>query len=144
MAIALAAGVICAAIVAAYFIAIDQFRAAATANGVVSAPTPRQPVLKQLESLLRPVSGRLPAHTAAQVRHKLSRAGDPGGLTPAGFQALRYSLAALLAIVGLAFGVVFNGGLPVLVASPVLGALFAALGYFIPNIWLDQRIGGGR
>ena len=144
MGIALAAGVICAAIVAAYFIAIDQFRAATTTNGSVSASGPRQPLLKQLESLLRPVSGRLPAHTAAQVRHKLSRAGDPGGLTPAGFQALRYSLAALLAIVGLAFGVVFNGGLPVLVSSPALGAAFAALGYFIPNIWLDQRIGQRR
>ena len=144
MAIALAAGGICAAIVAAYFIAIDQFRATATANGTAAAPTPRQPFLKQLESAMRPVSGRLPAHSAAQVRHKLSRAGDPGGLTPAGFQALRYSLGALLAIVGLGLGAVVPAGIPSLITAPVLGAVFAAAGYVAPNVWLDQRIAQRR
>src|SRR2546430_10465285 len=100
MQVAIAAGLICGVIVFAYFIAIDQYRAAA-ANGGHVAGAVRQPFLKQLESLMRPVS-RLPARTAIQIRQKLSQAGNPAALTPAGFQALRYSLAALLAIAGLA------------------------------------------
>jgi len=75
MQVAIAAGLICGVIVFAYFIAIDQYRAAA-ANGGHLAGSPRQPFLKQLESLMRPVS-RLPARTAIQIRQKLSQAGNP-------------------------------------------------------------------
>ncbi len=136
--LALTAGIICAVIVIAYFIAIDQFRAAA-ANGGVLASGPRPTLLKQLETLLRPVS-RLPAGTAIQLRHRLNQAGDPGGLTPAGFQALRYSLAALLAVVGLALGLILPLGIPGILAVPGTGAVLAAFGYLLPNIWLEQRI----
>jgi hypothetical protein len=87
--IALAAGVICAVVVAAYFIAVDQRRAAVAASGLWSPPAEKQTVVKQLESLFRPFAARLPARAAGQLRQKLSRAGDPGGLTPAGFQAVR-------------------------------------------------------
>ena len=83
--VAFAAGVICAGIVVAYFVALDQFRAATTNGRHVAAP---RPFVKQLESMLRPVS-RLPARTAIQLRQKLSQAGNPGNLTPAGFQAVR-------------------------------------------------------
>ena len=55
MQVAIAAGLICGVIVFAYFIAIDQYRAAA-ANGGHVAGAVRQPFLKQLESLMRPVS----------------------------------------------------------------------------------------
>ena len=67
--IAVAAGLICGAIVVAYFIAIDQFRAAA-ANGHVVTGGPRPTFVKQLESWLRPVA-KLPARTAGQLRQKL-------------------------------------------------------------------------
>ena len=77
--IALVAGVICAVVVAAYFIAVDQRRAALAANGLWSPPAQKQTVVKQLESLFRPFGARLPARTAGQLRQKLSRAGDPGG-----------------------------------------------------------------
>jgi tight adherence protein C len=140
--IALAAGVICGFIVVAYFIAIDQVRATA-ANGVTVAPAPRTTVIKQLETLLRPVS-RLPADTAIQLRHKLSQAGDPAGLTPAGFQALRYSFAALLALAGLAVGFILPLGLPYIVSAPLYGAIFAVVGYLGPNLWIEQRIGVRR
>jgi len=140
--VAIASGVICAVIVSAYFIAIDQYRATA-ANGGVVAGGPRPTFVKQLESLLRPVS-RLPARTAAQLRHKLSQAGNPGSLSPAGFQALRYSLAALLAIVGLGLGLLFPLSLPDFLAAPLFGAVFAALGYVAPALWLEQRISQRR
>jgi len=136
--IAIAAGVICGGIIFAYFIAIDQFRAA-VANGGLSPGAPRATFVKRLESLLRPVS-RLPAQTVIQVRHKLSRAGNPGNLTPAGFQAVRYSLAALMAVAGLALGLILPLGLPDLVSVPLTGVVFALAGYLLPSLWLEQRI----
>ena len=136
--IAIAAGVICGGIIFAYFIAIDQFRAAA-ANGGLAPGAPRATFVKRLESLLRPVS-RLPAQTVIQVRHKLSRAGNPGNLTPAGFQAVRYSLAALMAVAGLALGLILPLGLPDLVSVPLTGVVFALAGYLLPSLWLEQRI----
>jgi len=139
--IALGAGAVCAAIVVAYFIALDQYRAATANAGHVAGP-PR-PFVKQLESMLRPVS-RLPARTAIQVRHRLSQAGNPGGLTPAGFQAVRYSLAALAAIAGLALGLLLPLSLPPIVAAPFYGALLAVLGFLAPGIWLGQRIAQRR
>jgi tight adherence protein C len=140
--IAIASGVICGVIVFAYFIAIDQSRAAA-ANGSVVAGGPRQTFVKQFESLLRPIS-RLPTRTAIQLRQKLSQGGNPGGLSPAGFQAVRYSIAALLAIAGLGIGLLFPVGLPDFVAAPLVGALFAAVGFLAPGLWLEQRISQRR
>src|SRR5438477_72527 len=64
--IAIVAGGICAVIVAAYFIAIDQYRAA-TASGGLVAGAPRQAFVKQLEAALRPVS-HLPAGAAIRLR----------------------------------------------------------------------------
>jgi tight adherence protein C len=140
--IAIAAGVICGGIVFAYFIALDQLRAAA-ANGGTVGGKPRQPFVKQLESFMRPVS-RLPAGTAIQLRHKLSQAGNPGSLTPAGFQALRLSLGALFAIAGLGFGLVLPLSVPDFLAAPVVGAIAAVLGYMLPLLWLEQLISQRR
>lgn len=139
--VALTAGIISGVIVVAYFIAIDQLRTAAANGGHVGAP-PR-PMLKQLEVLLRPVS-HLPAGTAIQLRRKLNQAGNPAGLTPSAFQSVRYSVAALMAVVGLALGVVLRIGLPVVAAAPLIGAIFAVLGYLLPNIWIEQRISRRR
>src|SRR5438270_13998535 len=124
--IALGAGAVCAAIVVAYFIALDQYRAA-TANGGHVAGPPR-PFVKQLESLLRPVS-RLPARTAIQVRHKLSQAGIPGTLTPAGFQAVRYSLPALMAAASLGLRLLLALGSRALVSPPLTRARLAVWRY---------------
>ncbi|HSS60556.1 MAG TPA: type II secretion system F family protein [Candidatus Limnocylindrales bacterium] len=140
--IAFAAGVICGVIVFAYFIAIDHVRAT-VGNGAVVSSTPRQTFVKQLESFLRPVS-HLPAGTAIQLRHKLSQAGNPGSLTPAGFQAVRYSVAALMAIAGLAVGLILPLSMPQLVAAPIAGAVAAVAGFLLPGLWLEQRIGQRR
>ena len=140
--IALVAGVICGVIIFAYFIAIDQVRAEA-ANGGVLARTPRQSFLKQLDTFLRPVS-RMPAGTALQIRTKLSQAGNPVGLTPSGFQSVRYSSAALMAVVGLALGLILPLGMPLFVEVPLAGAVFAIAGFLLPGLWLEQRIGQRR
>ena len=143
--IAVSAGVICAVVVMAYFIAIDQARtSAAAANGSFSAQAPRPTLVKQLEAIAKPFTSRLPATAAVQVRQQLSRAGDPGGLTPAGFQAVRYSLAALMAIAGLGTGLLLPVPLPVIVVAPVTGVIAAVFGYMIPSLWLEQRIAARR
>jgi tight adherence protein C len=141
MEIAIAAGVICGVVVAGYFIALDQHRAAVANGGHVAVP--RQPLIKQLEALLRPVS-RVQPQAAGRLRQRLSQAGGPGGLTPAGFQAVRYSLAALAAVAGLGLGVLIPVGLPVVVASVLGGALLAAAGYVLPDLWLTQLVGQRR
>jgi tight adherence protein C len=140
--LALTAGAICGAIVIAYFIAIDQYRAA-SASGSLVAGAPRPTLARQLETALRPIA-RLPAGTAGQLRQKLSQAGNPGNLTPAGFQAVRYSLGALLAIAGLALGLLVPIGLPEIVAAPVVGAAFAITGFMLPMLWLEQLIAQRR
>jgi tight adherence protein C len=144
--IALTAGIICAVIVMAYFIAIDQARTSATttSGSLTTGSAPRPTLVKQLEALAKPFTSRLPATATVQVRQQLSRAGDPGGLTPAGFQAVRYSLAALMAIAGLGTGVLLPVPFPVVVVAPVTGIIAALLGYFIPNLWLEQRIAARR
>jgi tight adherence protein C len=65
-------------------------------------------------------------------------------LTPAGFQAVRYSLAALLAIIGLGGGLLIASPLPVLLMAPLSGFVLAVVGYFAPNLWLEQRIAQRR
>jgi tight adherence protein C len=142
--IALSAGIICAVIVAAYFIAIDQQRSAATTNGNFARQVARPTLVKQFETLARPFTSRLPAEATIEVRQKLSRAGDPGGLTPAGFQAVRYSLAALFAIAGLGLGVIVPTPLPNILVAPVGGAIGAVFGYLVPILWLQQRITARR
>ena len=142
--IAISAGVICGIVVAAYFIAIDRTKPIAATNGAWPAPQERTTFLKQLEAVSRPLTARLPAHTTGPLRQKLSRAGDPGGLTPAGFHAVRYALAAAFAIVGLTIGVLLRLPFPSIVVAPVVGALTAFLGYMTPSLWLQQRISQRR
>jgi tight adherence protein C len=143
--VALTAGTICAIVVVAYFVAIDQQRTSAAAtNGNFAAQAPRPTLVKRLEALARPFASRLPALETVEVRQQLSRAGDPGGLTPAGFQAVRYSLAALLAIVGLGTSVLIQVPLPIIVVAPAGGVIGALLGYMLPILWVQQRIGARR
>ena len=139
--IAVTAGIICGVIVAAFFIALDRNLAAAANNsGLWTAPPVNTPFLKRIEALARPLASRLPALEAGELRQKLSRAGDPGNLTPAGFQAVRYGLAALMAIAGLALGLLLPLQFPPLLSAVVSGAGSALLGYFLPLLWLNQRI----
>jgi len=143
--IAVSAGVICAVVVVAYFVALDQYRTTVPAADAGFGPQAAKPTLvKRFEAFARPFVSRLPNEATIHLRQKLSRAGDPGGLTPSGFQAVRYGLAALLAIVGLGLGVLIGLPLPLILVAPVAGIAFAVVGYFLPLLWLEQRISGRR
>jgi len=133
--IAISAGVICGIIIAAYFVAIDQqAKTVPATNGAWPAIGP--------DVIAQAVRGHSPAAVFANAcagngpaPQKLSRAGDPGNLTPAGFQAVRYALAAFFAIAGLTIGLVLRLPIPSLVLAPVFGALAALLGYMTPILW---------
>src|ERR1700674_2102191 len=143
--VALSAGLVCGVVVAAFFIALDQNMAtAAPTTGAWLAPPVKTTFVKRLEGVARPIVSRLGARETGQLRQKLSRAGDPGNLTPAGFQAVRYGLAALFALVGLVLGLVLRLPFPTLVVAPVAGALMALLGYMGPILWLNQIIASRR
>jgi tight adherence protein C len=143
--IAVAAGIVCGMIVVAYFFALDRRTTAAATNGSFVPQAAKPSLIKQFEALSRPFVSRLPSEATIHVRQKLSRAGDPGGLTPAGFQAVRYSVGALMAIAGLGLGVlVAIPPLPVVVVAPVTGIAFAIVGFFLPLLWLEQRISARR
>src|SRR5258708_35961671 len=142
--IAITLGIVCGVVIAAYFVAIDRTTPVAATNGAWTVPPVRTPWIKQFEALARPLASRMPTHETAPLRQKLSRAGDPGGLTPAGFHAVRYAAAALFAIVGLTIGVLLRLPFPSIVVAPVVGALAAFLGYMTPSLWLQQRISQRR
>jgi tight adherence protein C len=143
--IAVTAGIISGIIVAAFFIALDRTVAAqATTSGAWTPPAVNTSLVKRLENMARPLASRLPALAAGELRQKLSRAGDPGSLTPAGFQAVRYGMAALFAIAGLALGLLVHTSIPPLLTAVVSGVVAAVLGYFLPLLWLNQRIAGRR
>jgi len=142
--IAITAGVICGIVVVAYFVAIDQNKAVPATNGAWAPAPVRTPLIKRFEALARPIASRLPANATGPLRQKLSRAGDPGNLTPSGFQAVRYALAALFAIAGLTIGALLHLPLPSLVVAPLAGVLAAFVGYMGPVLWLEQRISQRR
>jgi len=140
------AGLVSGVVVAAFFIAMDHNRASlkAAATGLWTPPRESASAAKQLEGWLRPLTSRLPAFATSQLREKLSRAGDPGSLTPSGFQALRYGLGALLAIIGLTLGLLIPLPMSALIVAPVGGIIAAALGYMAPSVWLEFKISSRR
>lgn len=139
---AIIAGLVSGVIVAGFFIAMDINRSSAKAGAGATWTPPGEanPPFKQFETMMRPFTSRLPAVAAGQLREKLSRAGDPGNLTAVGFQAMRYGLGALLAIIGLTLGLLIPLPVPQLLLAPIAGAVAAALGYMAPSIWLEFRI----
>ncbi len=139
---ALIAGIVSGIIVLGFFIAMDINRSSAKAGAGANwtPPAEANAPLKQFEAIMRPLTSRLPAVAAGQLREKLSRAGDPGNLTAVGFQAMRYGAAALLAIIGLTVGLLIPLPLPQLLLAPIAGAVAAVVGYMAPSIWLEFRI----
>ncbi len=96
-----------------------------------------RPAIERLGSLL---SRSTPQKARQDLNNKLELAGRPGNLTPEDFAAVRLVAAAVLAAVGLLLGLVM--GNPVyLVISLVAGTI---LGYYLPVIWLQQKVDGRR
>jgi tight adherence protein C len=78
-------------------------------------------------------------HTQA-LNYKLTAAGRPGNFSPSDFMALRYATTILLFIFGLVAGLLFKS--PLVIAIAAGGG--AGLGYYLPLMWLNQKIEGRR
>jgi tight adherence protein C len=96
-----------------------------------------RPSIERLGSLL---SRSTPQKARQDLDNRLELAGRPGNLTPADFGAIRLVAAAVMAAVGLGIG--FLLATPVyLVVSLAVGAI---LGYYLPVLWLKQKVDARR
>jgi tight adherence protein C len=96
-----------------------------------------RPAIERLGSML---SRSTPQKAAQDLDNRLEMAGRPGNLTPADFGAVRLIAAAVTAAVGLLLGLLI-GGLVYTVGGLVVGL---ALGYYLPVLWLKQKVDARR
>jgi len=90
-----------------------------------------------MDALSRFLAQFTPARTLENVRHKLELADSPGNLKPANFLALRF--VAMVVLGGLVLVLMIIARLPTTQRLLFVG-LSAALGYFMPVLWLGSKI----
>jgi tight adherence protein C len=96
-----------------------------------------RPSIERLGSLL---SRSTPAKARQDLDNRLELAGRPANLTPADFGAIRLVAAAIMAALGLLIGLLM--GTPIyLVVGLAVGAI---LGYYLPVLWLKQKVDARR
>ncbi|HEV3405802.1 MAG TPA: type II secretion system F family protein [Candidatus Dormibacteraeota bacterium] len=96
-----------------------------------------RPAIEKLGSLM---SRSTPQKARQDLLNRLELAGRPGNLTPEDFVAVRLVAAAIMAALGFVLGLLLAN--PVyLVISLSAGAI---LGYYLPVIWLKQKVDGRR
>jgi tight adherence protein C len=92
-----------------------------------------RPAIERLGSIM---SRSTPQKARQNLMNRLELAGRPGNLTPEDFAAVRIVAAAVMAAVGLLLGLLLNN--PVYLAVAV--ALGAGLGFYLPVLWLKQKV----
>ena len=100
------------------------------------------------ERFLRPAIERLgnvlsrstPQKARQDLDNRLELAGRPGNLTPADFGAIRLVAAAIMGAIGLLLGILM-GTLIYTVGGLAVGAI---LGYYLPVLWLKQKVDARR
>jgi tight adherence protein C len=96
-----------------------------------------RPSIERLGSLL---SRSTPQKARQDMMNRLDLAGRPGNLTPEDFAAVRIVAAAVMAAVGLLIGLLLANTV-YLAVSIVIGAI---LGYYLPVLWLKQKVDARR
>jgi tight adherence protein C len=96
-----------------------------------------RPSIERLGTLL---SRSTPQKARQDLDNRLELAGRPGNLTPADFGAVRLVSAAVLAAVGLLLGILMATPLYMVVGL----AVGAVLGYYVPVLWLKQKVDARR
>src|SRR6266850_5174986 len=92
-----------------------------------------RPAIERLGSLL---SRSTPPKARQNLMNRLDLAGRPGNLTPEDFAAVRIVAAAVIAAIGLLLGLLLANPVS-LVLSLAVGAV---LGYYLPVLWLKQKV----
>jgi tight adherence protein C len=96
-----------------------------------------RPGIERLGSLL---SRSTPQKARQDLLNRLELAGRPGNLTPEDFAAVRLVAAAVLAAIGLLLGLLMGNPVYLVIAL----ALGTILGYYLPVIWLRQKVEARR
>ena len=96
-----------------------------------------RPAIERLGSLM---SRSTPQKARQNLMNRLDLAGRPGNLTPEDFAAVRIVAAAVMAAVGLGLGLLLSN-VVYLVISLALGAV---LGFYLPVLWLKQKVDARR
>jgi tight adherence protein C len=96
-----------------------------------------RPAIERLGSML---SRSTPQKARQDLFNKLELAGRPGNLTPEDFVAVRLVAAAIMAALGFLIGLLLAN--PVYLVIALAGG--AILGYFLPVIWLRQKVDARR
>jgi tight adherence protein C len=93
-----------------------------------------------MEQIGRRLSRSTPQKARQDLLNKLDLAGKPGNLTPEDFAAVRLIAAAVMAAIGLLLGLLLANPVYLAIAI-VLGAI---LGFFLPVLWLQQKVDARR
>jgi tight adherence protein C len=96
-----------------------------------------RPAIERLGSML---SRSTPQKSRQDLMNRLDLAGRPGNLTPEDFAAVRIVAAAVMAAVGLLLGLLLQNTVYLVVAL-AFGAVF---GYYLPVLWLKQKVDARR
>jgi tight adherence protein C len=96
-----------------------------------------RPAIERLGSLL---SRSTPQKARQNLMNRLDLAGRPGNLTPEDFAAVRIVAAAVMAAIGLLIGLLLANAV-YLIISLAVGAI---LGYYLPVLWLKQKVDARR
>jgi len=96
-----------------------------------------RPSIERLGSML---SRSTPQKARQDLMNRLDLAGRPGNLTPEDFAAVRIVAAAVMAAVGLLLGLLLQNTVYLAVAL-AFGAIF---GYYLPVLWLKQKVDARR
>jgi tight adherence protein C len=96
-----------------------------------------RPSIEKLGTLL---SRSTPQKARQDLLNRLELAGRPGNLTPEDFAAVRLVAAAVMAAVGLGIGFLLANTIYLVVAL----AAGAILGYYLPVLWLKQKVDARR
>jgi len=138
----LMAGLICAVAVFMFFSRVQRAGpVAGPANRVLPREMHANGVRNRtlgyrLERVSRIFARQMPVERRQALQAKLNQAGNPWELTPAGFEAVRWATAALVALLGLVAGLVVFGPMSAL----LVGALAGVVAYFLPALGLDRLV----
>jgi tight adherence protein C len=136
--IASVAGLICATALFFYFVQLDKQKEAVAELPLQDETDPvllrRRTVGYRLDRLGKRFLGSRLGGQRTSVEIKLNLAGNPGHLTPAAFEAIRYAISALLVALPLLVGLVLGLPLPGLIAAVVGGVI----GFWFPILYLNQ------
>jgi tight adherence protein C len=138
------AGLICASALFFYFVQLDRQREAVAELPALDETEPvavrRRTIGYRLDRLGRRILGSRLGGQRTSIEIKLNLAGNPGHLTPAAFEAIRYAVAAFLVALSLLVGLLLRLPLPGLLAALVGGVA----GFWLPVLYLNQRAAARR